>query len=175
MEPQKQISILKLYFFDMQEAIMILGKIEDPQLDSLDKLLSGSIKDYLCKYFIVAYSRPFSGNRNIDMKKHYLSSKHIPKEFRELHKTILDYRDELVAHTDYSGRNPQTLPIEDGSQASISYKFNEINYKNFLEDKENLKKLVHSHIKYLLDKTWLSKYNTQTNQNKNAPSPMEKK
>ena len=61
----------------------------------------------LIRDIVVSYARPFSGNQGKLLSKHRLPKKLVPKQYRQLHKELIDARNELFAHTDYKYRRPK--------------------------------------------------------------------
>ena len=61
----------------------------------------------LLRDIIVSYSRPFSGNKGETIPKHVLTKKVVPKHFRTLHDELIDARNQLFAHTDFTYRRPK--------------------------------------------------------------------
>jgi hypothetical protein len=61
----------------------------------------------LIRDIVVSYARPFSGNQGELLSKHRLRKKVVPKEYHPLHKELIDARNQLFAHTDYTYRKPK--------------------------------------------------------------------
>ena len=79
-------------------------------LDAIKQYKRGLTSTIMVKYAIIAYSRPFTRCKGIDGKrKKFLGDKVVPKNYRELHKKVLDYRKRIIAHTDLDFRNPKLV------------------------------------------------------------------
>jgi hypothetical protein len=137
------ISIYNLYLLDIMEAARVL--------EILNNTTTPNIDEFLTKYFVIAYSRPFSGNKDSNNRKNYLSKKHINGELRKLHDLILDVRNELVAHTDYSSKNPRESAIKE-KNVKFSFEMNDFDYRALLPEKSNLKELIKLNLIFLNQK-----------------------
>ena len=79
-------------------------------LEAMKRHKRGLTSTTMVKYATIAYSRPFSECRGIDnKKKHLLSIEVVPKDYRTLHKKVLEYRNRIIAHTDLNSRNPKLV------------------------------------------------------------------
>lgn len=56
---------------------------------------------------IVSYARPFSENRGRLIQVLRLAGSIVPKSSRPLHKELMDYRNQVFAHTDMEAYNPR--------------------------------------------------------------------
>ncbi len=65
------------------------------------------IKVVLLRDIAVTYSRPFTGNKGVHIKKHFLSPRYVPKHLKTIHQKLLDLRNEQFAHTDLSFHKPK--------------------------------------------------------------------
>jgi hypothetical protein len=63
----------------------------------------------LLRDIVVSYARPFSGNKGETIPKHTLSKKEVPKHLRPLHGELIDLRNQLFAHTDFTYRRPKAV------------------------------------------------------------------
>ncbi len=87
---------------DMDEASGCLNAIKQHK--------RGLTSTTMVKNAIIAYSRPFTKCKGIDnIKKYPLGIKVVPKNHRDLHKKVLDYRNRIIAHTDLDFRNPKLV------------------------------------------------------------------
>ena len=55
----------------------------------------------------MSYSRPFSGNKGKHNPSHRLRVSFVPDNLRSLHARLIKWRNELVAHTDLTVRQPK--------------------------------------------------------------------
>lgn len=77
-------------------------------LNAIKQYKRGLTSTTMVKNAIIAYSRPFTNCRGIHTKKHCLKIKKVvPKNYRTLHKKVLQYRDRIIAHTDLDFRHPK--------------------------------------------------------------------
>jgi hypothetical protein len=83
---------------DLNYAWRILGEIKGAS----DSVLVGAA----FQFALVAYARPYKDSRGI-LKNYKLSIKFIPKEYRELHRKILNARDKIHAHSDLTVKEAQ--------------------------------------------------------------------
>jgi hypothetical protein len=65
----------------------------------------------LLRDIVVSYARPFSGNKGEKIPKHTLTKKVVQKELRPLHCELIDARNRLFAHTDFTYRRPKTVDL----------------------------------------------------------------
>ncbi len=88
----------RLYSLDLGQAREVLDALNthDDQLTRLSMLRDA----------IVAYARPFSGNRLDPTKRHRLPKHVVRIEYRPLHKELMTLRNQAFAHTDYEFRDP---------------------------------------------------------------------
>jgi len=87
------------------------------------------IQQVLWHEAIVSYARPFSGNR-IDRKPHRVDSSVVPDEFRFIHNEVIEYRNKLVAHSDFEqvsnfgiGKDPGDDSPNVTTISSMTYEF----------------------------------------------------
>ena len=79
-------------------------------LNTIKQYKRGLTSTTMVKNAIIAYSRPFMPCRGIHIQEHRLKSKKVvPKEYRSLHKKVLQYRNRIIAHTDLAFRNPKLV------------------------------------------------------------------
>jgi hypothetical protein len=78
-------------------------------LDAIKKYKRGLTRTTMVKNAIIAYSRPFMECKGTNNKIHRLKIKVVPKEYRTLHKKVLQYRNRIIAHTDLVFRNPKLV------------------------------------------------------------------
>lgn len=100
--------LLKLYSVDLDAArfgLKVLRRYKRP--DTRFAILRDSV---------MAYCRPFSGNKGRVHPKHSLKQRLVPKHLLELHDELRERRNGLVAHTEANARNPRVAcwPVGDG-------------------------------------------------------------
>ena len=78
-------------------------------LDAIKQYKRGLTSTTMVKNAIIAYSRPFMECKGINNKIHRLKIKVVPKDYRTLHKKVLQYRNRIIAHTDLVFRNPKLV------------------------------------------------------------------
>jgi len=78
-------------------------------LDAIKHYKRGLTSTTMVKNAIIAYSRPFMECKGINNKIHRLKIKVVPKDYRTLHKKVLQYRNRIIAHTDLVFRNPKLV------------------------------------------------------------------
>ena len=93
--------LYKLYSVDFDSAKHILKVLK--------RYRRKDVRYCILRDLIVTYCRPFSGNKGDKITNHKLTIKVVPKELRPLHKELLDYRNQLFAHTDYTYRRPRVV------------------------------------------------------------------
>lgn len=84
----------------------------DTAKHSLQVLKRYRLKDVrfcLLRDIVVSYARPFTKNKGEKIPKHTLTPKVVPKHLRPLHDELIDARNQLFAHTDYTYRRPKTV------------------------------------------------------------------
>jgi len=76
-------------------------------LQEIQRYKRGPVIMALIKNAIVSYARPFMQCKGKYMNDYRLREKDVvPTKYRKLHKKILDYRKQVVAHTDVGVREP---------------------------------------------------------------------
>ncbi|MEP4892090.1 MAG: hypothetical protein ABJV04_18870 [Aliiglaciecola sp.] len=92
----------RLCISDLQECIATLKL--------LDGLENDGLKLIVIKSAIVSYARPFKTNYGKYNKRLKQDAKSlIPSKYVAKHHEVMEYRDQFIAHTDISFRNPQLL------------------------------------------------------------------
>lgn len=92
---------LRLYSIDLQIARQTLALLR--RYRRID------VRYALLRDAVVAYARPFSGNRDPSGKSHRLPRQLVPKAHRPLHDDLLNLRNQLFAHTDFAARRPTVM------------------------------------------------------------------
>lgn len=77
---------------NLNEAWRILNAIKDSKENSLSR--------YAFKYALIEYSKPYKTSKGVIKQKYHLDTLHIPKQFLDIHKRIIDARDQIHAHAD---------------------------------------------------------------------------
>lgn len=68
-------------------------------LQEIKQCEGNSIVAAAFRFALIEYSKPYKISRG-NTKRHSLNEEHIPCRYRELHKRILDARDQIHAHSD---------------------------------------------------------------------------
>ena len=91
---------------------------------------------------IVAYARPFSCNKGKFAKKLSLSKKDVPKSLQDFHEKVIDFRNQVFAHSDIPFRGPRLgrLQLDSGYIYPISLKG--LYYEELVSYIEPLKQLI---------------------------------
>ena len=89
-----------------------------------------NVRYCILRDLVVTYCRPFSGNRGIEIKKHTLPNKFVPQHLRSLHDELIDFRNRLFSHTDFTYRGPKVL-----NWSTESYKWFPMQFRGFDYDK----------------------------------------
>lgn len=92
---------LRLYSIDLQMARQTLALLR--------RYRRPDVRYALLRDAVVAYARPFSGNRDPSGKSHRLRRQLVPKAHRLLHDDLLDLRNQLFAHTDFAAQRPTVM------------------------------------------------------------------
>lgn len=92
---------LRLYSIDLQMARQTLALLQ--------RYRRTDVRYALFRDAVVAYARPFSGNRDPSGKSHRLGCQLVPKAHRSLHDDLLNLRMQLFAHTDFAVRQPTVM------------------------------------------------------------------
>ena len=72
------------------------------------------------QYALIEYSKPYKTSRGNAKKNHKLDNTHVPDEHKALHKRILDFRDQVNAHTDLTIKEANLIVarLSDGSKCA---------------------------------------------------------
>jgi hypothetical protein len=100
-QEKEQYHFLKLYSVDFDSAKHIL--------QVLKRYRRKDVRYCILRDLIVTYCRPFSGNKGDKIANHKLTIQVVPRELRPLHNELLDFRNQLFAHTDYTYRQPKVV------------------------------------------------------------------
>ena len=100
------------------------------------------IRFCIFRELVVAYSRPFSGNRSPGGGKHHLSLSFVPKEHRSLHDELVELRMQLIARTDFSVHEPRVSMWKTARGPVFPMKFRRPNYEGLLSRVPEIASLV---------------------------------
>lgn len=134
-QEREQYHFLKLYTIDFDTAKHILKVLK--------RYRRKDVRYCILRDLIVTYCRPFSGNKGEHISKHTLTVKVVPKELRSLHNELLDMRNQLFAHTDYTYRQPKVI-----NWSTDTYKWFPLQFRGF--DYEKLDRRVSEISKLIL-------------------------
>lgn len=121
-QEKEQYHFLRLYSIDFDTAKHILRVLK--------RYRRKDVRYCILRDLIVTYCRPFSGNKGDKMTKHTLTAKVVPKELRPLHNELLNIRNQLFAHTDYTYRQPKVI-----NWSTDTYKWFPMQFRGFDYDK----------------------------------------
>ena len=125
---------LRLYSVDFSEVRNSLRILRRYRRDD--------VRYCILRDLIVAYARPFSGNRGDFHKCHRLQIRFVPTECRQLHDELLALRMKLFAHTDYTYYRPKVARWETQRGAVFPMSFRVPNYRSLLDRTEAILTLV---------------------------------
>lgn len=113
------------------------------------------VRNCLLRDIVVSYSRPFSGNKGEDIPMHILTKRIVPKKLRSLHDELINLRNQLFAHTDYTYRRPKVANWSTPEHKWFPMSFRGYDY-NKLESRvseiEELVKSVETNLQSEIDK-----------------------
>lgn len=136
-----------LYQGDVEAARRALVYLEsNRQLDSF-------LQEVLWREAIISYGRPFSGNR-IDGDRHKIKVSVVPDDLRFMHDIVIDYRNKLVAHSDFDqvshfriGNESEVGRSNTTVISSMSCKFRSIaSWSLYLKDFLSLVEKIHEYM-----------------------------
>jgi hypothetical protein len=108
----------------------------------------------LLRDIIVSYARPFSGNKGQDISKHTLTRRVVPKRLWPLHDELINLRNELFAHTDYTYRRPKVVNWSTASRKWFPMSFRGYDYNKLdsrVSEIESLVKAVEENLQAKID------------------------
>lgn len=87
-----------------EEYIHFVSSIKDLNnawrlLQEIKRCEGSSLVSAAFRFALIEYSKPYGKSRG-NIKRHSLKEEHVPLSHRELHKRILDARDQIHAHSD---------------------------------------------------------------------------
>jgi len=117
-------------------------------LELLENSDSNEVKMALFKAAVVAYARPFSGNKAVHKKHNWRLDENWITD-QETHNLTTEYRSKLFAHSDIPYRSPNLAKI--GNHFPISMRGTY--FEQYMELVEPLARLSKQMISVLIDKT----------------------
>jgi len=125
---------LRLHSIDMDTAYHTIKMIKRYKRDD--------IKVALLRDIAVTYARPFTGNKGIKISKHFLSESHVPKQFKSLHKKLLELRNRQFAHTDFRFHKPKVMRWSGDTGKAYPMSFKSFDYLGLLRQLPEIEKLI---------------------------------
>ena len=110
-QQMEQYYFYRLYSIDLDNTKHILR--------ILKRYRRKDVRYCLLRDIVVSYCRPFSGNKGKKISTHTLNKKVVPKELCILHDELVEIRNQLFAHTDYTYRQPKVANWSTDSQKWI--------------------------------------------------------
>ena len=127
---------LRLYYADFSNAFQVVDTISNYEEHKCSFKDKGIIITSLWTDVIMSYSRPFSGNKGVSKGKHRLNESDVPEIYHPLHKKIIDFRDQVFAHTDFEAKKaskdlngPHVSKISLGGKIRLGMSFCVRHYK----------------------------------------------
>lgn len=109
----------------------------------------------LLRDIVVSYVRPFSTNKGMNIPKHNLTKKLVPKELCPLHDELLNLRNQLFAHTDYQYRRPKAANFSTPARKWFPMSFRGLDYNKIdsrVAEIEHLVAEVEKNLQYEINK-----------------------
>lgn len=79
------------------------------------------VRGCILREIIVAYVRPFSGNKDSKGKYQINAKSYVPRAHRALHKYLVNLRQQFIAHTDFApNRQPRIVSFAPPSNGRIA-------------------------------------------------------
>ena len=119
-QQMEQYNFYRLYSIDLDNTKHILR--------ILKRYRRKDVRYCLLRDIVVSYCRPFSGNKGKKISTHTLNKKVVPKELRILHDELVEIRNQLFAHTDYTYRQPKVANWSTDSQKWFPMSFRGYDY-----------------------------------------------
>jgi hypothetical protein len=138
-ETQERYVFLRFVIQDFYECAETLELLENSE--------KNEIKMALFKSAVIAYARPFSGNKAVHKKQNWHLDENWVTDL-ETHKLAIEYRSKLFAHSDIPYRSPNLAKI--GNHFPISMRGTY--FEKYMELVEPLEKLSKKMISVLIDK-----------------------
>ena len=99
----EEYAFLTLYSRDLGEAMRAATLVR--------RRLTRELRGIIFRHLVVAYTRPFSGNRGTTKRRHRLQEGYVPVGGRALHDRLVLLRNCYFAHTDQAAYSPELLPF----------------------------------------------------------------
>jgi len=125
---------LRLYSIDLDTATKAIAVVQ--------RYKRGDVQAALLRDVAVTYARPFSVNRGVEIPKHQLPIRHVPKTARALHKELLDLRNWQFAHTDLKFHDPKVARFGTAAKPWYPMSFKSFDYQGLLRRLPDIKALV---------------------------------
>lgn len=138
---KEQYYFLKLYSVD-------LGMVKHI-LRVLRRYRRKDVRYCLLRDMVVSYCRPFSGNKGDKILKHKLNKKVVPKDRRPLHDELVNLRNRLFAHTDYTYRQPRVVNCSTETYKCFPMQFRGFDYNKLDMRVSEIEMLVQAVVKNL--------------------------
>ena len=108
-QAEERYVFLRLCEKDLLGAVSVLRMIR--------RYKRADVKQALLRDGIVSYARPFSKNRGLLLGDLRLGVPMVPENSRPLHKELMDYRNQVFAHTDIEAFKPRLhrWPLSDAT------------------------------------------------------------
>lgn len=144
-EQYKYQRLCEVDFDEALEALRVLRRYRRPD-----------VRYCLLRTIVVTYARPFAVNRGVVGSRHTLSKLVVPRTQVALHKELIDRRNRLFAHTDFSFRRPQVARLEQRGRVAFPMGFGQLDYPALdrrLGEIERLVRAVLANLRELNERT----------------------
>ena len=111
----------RLYSIDLDSALH--------SLRVLKRYRREDVRYCLLRDIVVSYARPFSGNKGEKIPKNTLTQKVVPKQLRSFHAELIDARNQLFAHTDFTYRRPKAVNWSTSGRKCFPMSFRSYDYE----------------------------------------------
>lgn len=95
----KNYPLYRLWSIDIENALYVLGYASNEDLPKV-------IRYALLRDAVVSYSKPFVQFRSLPSLK---KKGFVPKEYKQIHEKLLEFRNKVICHTDESFRSPKFM------------------------------------------------------------------
>lgn len=103
LQESEEYVFLTLYSKDLGEAMRAATLVK--------QRMTRELRGIILRHLVVAYARPFSGNRGTTKRRHRLHLRYVPVDSRKLHEHLLGLRDRYFAHTDKIAYSSKVFPF----------------------------------------------------------------
>ncbi|OGQ53216.1 MAG: hypothetical protein A3J24_02295 [Deltaproteobacteria bacterium RIFCSPLOWO2_02_FULL_53_8] len=104
-------------------------------LQEIKKNESNRLAGYAFQFALIEYSKPYRKTEGVSKKRNKLGSTHVPNNHIELHRRILDARDQIHAHSDLTVKGA-TLHVVNLHVANMEYEKSVIIAQNIIHGTE---------------------------------------